>query len=214
MDAHLTQIVGNNTQIVIPIFSGDAGIKFINSYGNLPSITCVPIGINVLAQDSGFWDETRGRCNSSIGIDTVYETNKTDKTLPFWYAYKAEYGTDPVYTATGTYDTFYQLKWMIESSMTLDPDVNVAKLESNDKASGGMKGAGGWSAYNPDHSPVYGWPFGTGLAVQWISGKKNFLIAPGLYPSDPYSTIAMTPPYGILLNQTLMKLPPDFYFYD
>ena len=55
---------------------------------------------------------------------------------------------------------------------------------------------------------------GIGLAVQWISGKKNFLVAPGLYPSDPYSTIAMTPPYGTLLNQTLMTLPPGFYFYD
>ena len=141
--------------------------------------------------------------------------NKTYKTLPFWNAYKAKYATDPVYTATGTYDTFYQLKWMLESSMTLDPDVNVAQLESvKDLPGGGMVGAGGYLAYDLSHCPRYGWPFGTGLAVQWISGKKNFLIAPGLYPSDPYSTIAMTPPYGTMLNQTLMTLPPGFYFYD
>ena len=213
MDAHFNTIVGNNTQIVIPIISGDAGIKFANSYGDLPGgQTCIPIGINVLAQDSGFWSETGGRCNYSIGIDTLYETNKTSRTLPFYYAYKAAYGVDPLYTASGTYDTFNQLKWLLESSMSLDPDYNVGYLESNDKASGGIEGAGGYGAYNPDHSPVYGWPFGIGLAVQWINGEKNFLVAPGLYPSDPYSTIAGAPPYGIMLNQTLMTLPPDFYW--
>ncbi len=209
MDAHFNTIVTANTSIVIPIISGTAGLPFANSYGDLPGgQTCIPIGINVVAQESEFWTDTGGRCNYSIGIDSVYETNKTAKTLAFWNAYVAKYGTDPVYTATGTYDTIYQFKWMLEHSSSLDPDVNVAQLETLTQASGGIVGAGGVLAYDASHSPVYGWPFAVGLAVQWISGAKNFLAAPGLYPSDPYSPV---PPFGAMLNQTLITLPPLIY---
>jgi len=216
MAAHWNTIVANNTQLVIPIIASDAGLIFAESYGDLPGLgqTCIPIGINVLGQEAGFWTETAGRCNYSVGIDTVFETNKTSKTLPFWNAYKAEYATDPVYTASGTYDTIYQLKWMLEATDSFDSDVNVIQLETLTKSSGGLEGTGGFSAYDASHSPVYGYPFGVGLAVQWMNGAKKFLYAPGLYPSDPFSTIAGAPPYGTMLNQSLMVLPPNFHFYD
>ncbi|MHA2269132.1 MAG: ABC transporter substrate-binding protein [Promethearchaeota archaeon] len=209
MDAHFNTVVAANTSIVIPIISGTAGLTFANSYGDLPGgQTCVPIGINVLGQEAEFWTDTGGRCNYSIGIDTVFETNKTSKTMAFWNAYVAEYGTDPVYTATGTYDVIYQIKWMLENTASFNPDVNVAQLETLTRASGGLEGAAGYSAYDASHSPEYGYPFGVGLAVQWISGAKQFIAAPGLYPSDPYSPV---PPFGAMLNQTIITLPPDIF---
>jgi ABC-type branched-subunit amino acid transport system substrate-binding protein len=215
MDDYFNTTVIANTQIVIPIISSPAGLTFANSYGDLPGgQTCIPIGINNIAQDSDFWTDTSGRCNYSVFLDSIYETNKTSKTLPFWYAYKAQYGIDPIYTATGSYDAIYQLAWALETADSFDPDTVVVQLETLNRSGGGIEGAGGWLAYDYSHSPEYGWQFAVGLAIQWMNGYKNFLIAPGLYPSDPYSSITGLPPYGTMLNQTVMVLPPEFYYYD
>ena len=212
MDTYFSYIVGNNTQIVIPLISGPAGLKFANSYGQLSGgPSCIPIGINVRSQDADFWDTTIGNCNYSVGIEAVYQTNKTTKTLPFWNAYKTEYGNDPIYTAACSYDAVYQLRWALNETQSFNSDILVTQLGTLTRASGGLEGATAWLAYDNSHSPVYGWPFSTGLALQWMNGQKNFLIGPGLYPSDPYSTV---PPYGTMLNQTLMVLPPNLYFYD
>ncbi|MFX0026731.1 MAG: ABC transporter substrate-binding protein [Candidatus Hermodarchaeota archaeon] len=212
MDTYFSYIVGNNTQIVIPLITGPAGQIFANSYGQLSGgPSCIPIGINVRSQDSNFWGDTFGNCNYSVGIEAAYDTNKTTKTMPFWNAYKTAYGKDPIYTAACSYDAIYQLKWALNETQSFNPDNLVAQLETLTRASGGLEGATAWLAYYNSHSPVYGWPFSTGLALQWMNGQKNFLIGPGLYPSDPYSTM---PPYGTMLNQTLMVLPPNLYFYD
>jgi len=53
MAAHWATVDGNNTQIIIPIISGSAGLIFANSYGTYQP-GCVPIGINVVSQDGDF----------------------------------------------------------------------------------------------------------------------------------------------------------------
>jgi hypothetical protein len=214
MDTYFSDIVGSNTQIVIPLITGPAGLIFANSYGQLSGgPSCIPIGINVRSQETDFWDATTGNCNYCVDIEAVYETNKTTKTLPFCYSYKTEYGSDPIHTAACSYDAIYQLIWALNWTQSFDSDILVTQLETLTKVSGGLEGATAWFAYDNSHSPVYGWPFSVGLAIQWMNGHKNFLIAPGLYPSDPYSIMIM-PPYGTMLNQTLMVLPPNLYFYD
>ena len=212
MDTYFSYIVGNNTQIVIPLITSPAGQTFADSYGQIPGgPSCIPIGINARSQDEDFWSTTGGNCNYSVGIEAVFDTNKTTKTIPFWNAYKTEYGNDPIYTAACSYDAVYQLKWALDEIQSFNSDILVTQLETLTKASGGLEGATAWFAYYNSHSPVYGWPNSVGLAIQWMNGQKNFLIGPGLYPSDPYSTM---PPYGTMLNQTLMVLPPNLYFYD
>ncbi len=205
LNAHWKTIDDAHTQIVIPIISGSAGLTFATTYGDYEP-KCVPIGINVLAQDADFGKDTSNRSDYCVTLESVYETNKTSKTLPFWYAYIDKWDTSPIYTATGTYDSMYQLKWALEGAQSFKSDDVVTQLEKL-KPGAGLEGAGGVGAYDASHSPVYGWPYAMGLAIQWYQGKKTLVPAVGLYPSDPYSTIAGKPPYGILLNTTPFQMP-------
>ncbi|MFW9822339.1 MAG: ABC transporter substrate-binding protein [Candidatus Thorarchaeota archaeon] len=200
MESHWTTIDNAHTQIVIPIISGSAGLTFATSYGDSKP-KCVPIGINVLAQDADFSIDTSDRCNYSVTLESVFETNKTSKTLPFWYAYETKWSTTPVYTATGTYDAIYQLEWALENGLSFDPDDIVTQLETLVKGAG-LEGAGGIGAYDASHSPVYGWPHGMGLAIQWYNGSKILVPGPGLYPSG----LGIFPG-GALQNMSPFKVP-------
>ncbi len=88
MAAHWTTIDDANTQIVIPIISGSAGLIFANSYGTFQPGS-IAIGINVLALDGNFWTDTGGLAEYGVTLESVFEKNKTTKTIPFWDAYVA-----------------------------------------------------------------------------------------------------------------------------
>jgi len=211
MATYLSRIRGNNTQILIPIFSGPVGTTFATAYYD-DETPCVPIGINVVAQDSEFWSITNGKCEYGITMESVFETNKTSLTLAFWSAYETEFGHSPIYTAVGSYDAIYQLAWAIETAQSLDNDILVTTLEGITKANPRL-GAGGNGAYWPNsHGPVYGWPYGTGLMIQWYDGSKRLIPGPGQYPSG--LGIMVPPSYG-LQNMDPFRLPDwGIYFYD
>jgi hypothetical protein len=198
-------IDGNNTQIVIPIISGTAGLTFANSYGD-EQPACVPIGINVLAQDADFWDDTNGRCEYGVTLESVFETNKTSKTLVFWNNYLGNFSISPIYTATGSYDAINQLAWAINQSQSLNPDTVVAAMETI-TVDNPLEGAGGYGAYDSSHCIVEGWPFGTALAIQWYGGSKTMVPGVGIYPSGVY--------YPALQNMSPFQLPSwGIYYYD
>lgn len=213
MAAHWTKIQGNNTQIVIPIISGSAGLTFATSY-LAAKPNCIPIGINVLAQDANFWVDSAGGANYGVTLESVFETNKTHLTLPFWYNYIGNFTDSPIYTATGSYDAIHQLAWALEGAQSFDVDTLVTKLETITYANQ-LAGAGGMGAYDSSHCAVYKWPSGIGLAIQWVNGSKHLIPAVGIYPSNPWSLAAMTPPYGTLLNMSALALPHwGLYYYD
>ena len=213
METILDYVEGNNTQIVIPIFSGGTGYTFSRSYGNRKP-HCLPYGINVVSQDSEYWEDTAGACNYSITMDSIYDTNKTELTLNFYDDYVAEYGVDPFYTAVGSYDAVYQLAWAIKDADSFDPDDLVDSLESIPK-SAPLIGAGGCTAYTPSHCNYYEWPMGIGLAIQWVNGSKHLIPGLSVYPSDPWSTFYGIPPFGTLLNMTSITIPYwGLYYFD
>ncbi|MFX1574913.1 MAG: ABC transporter substrate-binding protein [Promethearchaeota archaeon] len=213
LEGYWDDIEDANTQIVIPIFSGATGQKFSISYGaNQPH--CLPYGINVISQSSSHWDDTAGACNYSITMESVYDTNKTSKTRKFLYDYNDKYSTDPIYTATGSYDAVYSLAWAIEDADSFDPDDIVTALESIQK-SAPLMGAGGGTAYTPSHCNYYEWPIGIGLAIQWVNGSKHLIPGISVYPSDPWSTYFGIPPFGTLLNMTSIAIPYwGLYYFD
>ena len=114
----------------------------------------------------------------------------------------------------GSYDAIYQLAWALEGADTFDVDMLVTELEKITYASP-LEGAGGFGAYDKSHCAVFKWPSGIALAIQWVNGSKKLVPAVGIYPSNPYSQLAMTPPYGYLLNMTPLALPDwGLYYYD
>ena len=213
MAAHWTKIQGNNTQIVIPIISGAAGLTFATSYGAAKP-NCIPIGINVLAQDADFWTDSAGGANYGVTLESVFETNKTPATLPFWYNYIGNFSTSPIYTATGSYDAVHELAWALEGTQSFDDDDLITKLETLSYTNQ-LLGAGGMGSYDASHCSIFKWPCGVALAIQWVNGSKKLVPAVGIYPSDPYSTLAGAPPYGTLLNMVPLALPDwGLYYYD
>jgi ABC-type branched-subunit amino acid transport system substrate-binding protein len=214
MDAYWAQLEAANTQIVIPIISGEAGLVFSNSYGdNEPHM--IPIGINVMSQDSAYWDQTEGRCEYGITLESVLRTNKTSYTIPLWDAYVTKWGDMPIYTAVGGFDAVSQYAWAFNKSQTLDPDTIVTTLDSMDKA----HPVEGWSAFgaydnantppndNTRHCIVEGWPYGTSLAVQWFNESKRLVPGVGIYPSAPWTTYLGSAPTGTLQFMEPIRYP-------
>ncbi len=213
METYWDEVEDADTQIIIPIFSGAAGLTFSISYGaNKPS--CIPYGINVVSQDAGYWVDTAGAANYGVTMESVFPTNKTSLTETFHADYVAEYATTPIYTAVGAYDAVYQLAWAIEGAQTLDPDLLVTKLETLKRGAGNhLEGAGGFAAYTPGHSSWYGWPYGIGLAIQWVNGSKTLVPGVSVYPSGPWS--GPIPPFGTLSNMVSIAVPDwGLHYFD
>ncbi|MFX1571705.1 MAG: ABC transporter substrate-binding protein [Promethearchaeota archaeon] len=204
MESHWDTVDKAKTQIVVPIISGSAGLTFCQSYASKKP-KCIPIGINVLSQDGEFWELSEGTCEYGVSLESVYETNKTPLTLPFWNAYVEKWEQTPIYTATGTYDSMFQLAWALNDTQSTDPDGIVDALESwttNLTEGNYMIGAGGFVAYDKSHCTILGYPFSAALAIQWYDGEK--ILVPGqlLYPSGGLS------PYGPALeNMSPLALP-------
>jgi len=197
MAAHWATVNNTNTQIVIPIISGSAGLTFANSYGTYQP-GCVPIGINVMSQDGDFWADTGGLCEYGVSLESIYQTNKTSKTLDFWDDYVAEYGVSPIYTATGSYDAIYMYAHAFNVSQSLNTDAVITALEGI-TTSNPLEGSAGMGAFDRSHCTVEGWPFGTALAIQWFDGGKILVPGVGIYPSGVY--------YNALANLQSLKLP-------
>ncbi|MCJ7651933.1 MAG: ABC transporter substrate-binding protein [Candidatus Lokiarchaeota archaeon] len=196
MDAHWATLDAANTQIVIPIISGEAGLVFSNSYGdNEPGM--IPLGINVMSQDSAYWGQTAGRCEYGITLESVIRTNKTSYTIDIWDDYVAKWGDTPIYTAVGGFDAVSQYAWAFNTSQSLNPDTIVTTLESMTKTNS-VEGFSAFGAYdNADTPPndktrhciVEGWPYGTSLAIQWHNEAKALVPGIGIYPSGIWATL-------------------------
>jgi len=205
MAAHWATVDANNTQIIIPIISGSAGLIFANSYGTYQP-GCVPIGINVVSQDGDFWADTGGLCEYGVSLESIFQTNKTSITLDFWADYVAEYGVSPIYTATGSYDAIYAYAYAFNESQSLNTDAVITALEGITTANP-LEGSSGFAAFDASHCIVEGWPFGTALAVQWFDGGKILVPGVGIYPSGVY--------YNALTNLQALELPSwGLTFYD
>ena len=198
MAAHWATVNDTNTQIVIPIISGSAGLTFANSYADFRP-GCIPIGINVASQDGEFWTQSNGKCEYGVTLESIFETNKTSKTMKFWKDY-IEYtnGISPIYTATGSYDAIYAYAYAFNVSQSLNTLAVIEALEGITK-SNPLEGSSQWLAFDKSHCCIEGWPYGTALALQWIDGAKNLIPGVGIYPSGYY--------YHALLNMSALTLP-------
>ena len=206
MAAHWDTVEDNNTQIVIPIISGSAGLTFANSYGDFKP-GCVPIGINVVSQDGEFWTQSNGKCEYGVSLESIFKTNKTSKTLTFWDDYVTEYGVSPIYTATGSYDAIYAYARAFEEAQSLSTAAVITALEAID-TSDPMEGCSQYLAFDSSHCCVEGWPLGTALAVQWFNGSKILVPGVGIYPSGVLSPVT-------LQNLQALELPSwGLNFYD
>ncbi len=193
MDGYMSQIDGNATQILIPVISAQGGILMMNSYDTAkPGF--VVVGVDVQSQLESFWDDTNGNCAFETVLQALHNTSKTDKSIPFWNAFVAEYGHEPLYTAVGSYDAVYTYTWAINESQSFNADTIVSQMETITTANP-LPGAGGMGVYTLSHDILEGYPYGYTLFVQWqADGTKAVVSSGGLvYPDSIVTGSYQTP---------------------
>ncbi len=124
-------IKASGAEITVPIISGPTGLYYSDVYGDTdqPSLS---LGINVMGQQSIFWEQTGGNCEYEIAMTSFIRHAKTPFTLSFWDHYVGTYGVAPLYTATGAYDATLTLADAMYQAQSLDTDDIIAQLEESE----------------------------------------------------------------------------------
>jgi branched-chain amino acid transport system substrate-binding protein len=186
LTAEMTAIQSADADIICTTISGPLGIPYARSWGEL-KVPAASVGINVEAQNLGFWDATNGFGNYDT-TQATYCVNAgyTDATLPFVNEFMQRYGVVPNYTA-GTYDAMYCLTQAITRAGKFDSDSVVAELEKTDvpDATGAyvFRYTGMDAPLGNPHDVLYGPGFSTGMASQWQNGELL-----GVWPNPAYAT--------------------------
>ena len=162
--AELSAIQRSGAHIAFNIFSSSVGITFAKQLGEL-KVPVAPVGINVEAQKSGFWEATGGKGNYTLTLNTLARVKITDKTIPFYDKYQKLYKEVPNYTA-GTYDALYLLKDAVEKAGSLDSDKVVAMMEKTDTPD-----TAGRVVFDKSHDITWGPGYITAVGTQWQDGK-------------------------------------------
>jgi len=179
MDGYIGQLDGNNTQLLIPVISAQGGILMMNSYASVKAGFDI-VGIDVQSQLETFWVYTGGNCAYETILQSLHNTSKTAKSVPFWNAFIAEYGHEPLYTAVGSYDAVYTYVWAINESQSFSANAIVTQLETINTGNP-LPGAGGLAAFTTSHDVQEGYPYGYTLFVQWHDDGSKAVVTTGGY---------------------------------
>ncbi|MGY5876472.1 MAG: ABC transporter substrate-binding protein [Candidatus Thorarchaeota archaeon] len=198
-----SQIDAAGAQIAVPVISAQGGILMMTQYASAQP-KCVVAGIDVMSQLESFWTETGGACEYEITLQSTIRTNKTSLTIPFWDAFDAEFGSEPLYTAVGSYDAMYVLLEAITEGQTFDSDRLIPYLEDIDVANP-LEAASGHIAFTAIHDlyegydPISGTIYSVTLFVQWqADGAKECVSSGGqVYPEYVVTAPLVLPSWGI-----------------
>lgn len=181
MDGYISQLVANNTQIVIPCISAQGGILMMNSYGTAQP-PFVIIGIDVQSQEDEFWGYSNQACLYETVLSGSADTDRTYKSAAYWAAYQAEYGHTPLYTSGGAYEAVNLFAHAINMSHSLSRETMVTTLEGID-VDNYYTGVASRIAFTRSHDILEGWPYGHTLFVQWQPGASRIVVPSyGVYP--------------------------------
>jgi branched-chain amino acid transport system substrate-binding protein len=197
------QIDAAAAQITIPIISAQGGILMTTQYVAIQP-KCLMVGIDVMSQLDNYWAETGGACQHEVILQSTVRTNKTSLTISFWDSFVSHYGSEPLYTAVGSYDAMYTLLYGINKTQSLNSTLIVPNLETINTATP-LKGAAGNLAFTSWHDLREGYDPGTGdiwavtLFAQWQAGGTKACVSSGgyVYPEYVVTAPLTLPSWGI-----------------
>jgi branched-chain amino acid transport system substrate-binding protein len=195
------QIDDAEAQITVPIISAQGGILMSTQYAQVQPKT-IMAGIDVMSQLDSYWNDTDGNCLYEIELQSTLRTNKTDKTIPFWDAFREKFKSDPLYTAVGSYDSMYLLREGIDQAQSFNSTMIIPYLEAMD-VNNPFMAAGGNTAFTPSHDLFVGYIgdqiYSVALMCQWQAGGHKECVSTGglLYPSSIVTAPLVLPPWGI-----------------
>jgi len=212
--SYWSDIDSAGAQLTISIISSSDAITMVKSYSAVKP-GCLLAGINVEAQLDSYWDDTEGKCQYEILMQSIHRTNKTTRTIPFWDSYIATFGIEPYYTGAGSYDAVRLIAEVISNTQTFNPDPNIAALE-NITTSNPFEGVSGNIAFTNSHDLVEGYPYAFTLFSQWqLDGDKIVLPSfNSIYPDTLATGLYSIPYWGINNLVGGQALPGDFTLYS
>jgi branched-chain amino acid transport system substrate-binding protein len=195
------QIDAAGAQITVPIISAQGGILMSTQYASVEPKT-IMAGIDVMSQLDSYWNETGGGCEYEIQIQSTIRTNKTALTIPFWDAFVDKFGSGPLYTAVGSYDSMYILAEGIERAQSFNSTLIIPYLEDMN-VDDPWAGAGGNIAFTPSHDLFEGYIgddiYSVALFCQWQAGGHKECVTTGglVYPNSIVTAPLALPSWGI-----------------
>ncbi len=195
------QIDAAGAQITIPIISAQGGILMTTQYASVQPKT-IMAGIDVMSQLDTYWNETGGACQYEVQIQSTLRTNKTALTIPFWDAFVEKYGSEPLYTAVGSYDSMYILAEGIDRAQSFNSTLIIPYLEAMNVTTPWI-GAGGNIAFTPSHDLFEGYIgpkiYSVTLFCQWQAGGHKECVSTGglVYPDSIVTAPLVLPSWGI-----------------
>ena len=195
------QIDDAEAQITVPVISAQGGILMSTQYASVQPKTLLA-GIDVMSQLDSYWNETNGGCRYEVQQQAMIRTNKTTKSIAFWDAFRAAYNADPLYTAVGSYDAVYLLKYGITQAQSFNSTEIVPYLEAL-TTTHPYEGVAGNVAYTPGHDLFVGYSdttiYSISIYCQWQAGGHKACVSTGglLYPEYIVTNPLELPPWGI-----------------
>ena len=190
----LTAIQRTGAHIILTMIAGPVGIPLAKQAGEL-KIPAVQVGINSTAARDDFWEITQGNGNYIMISDTYCQgAEYNELTSAFIEAYHKRYGQTPIFTSSTYSLVKYLLYNTIKEAGTLDADKLVSILENSiTKTSSGIIAFEKDAEGRPLHDIKYGPGWATGLALQWVDGKKQ-AVWPYFKWMSPYWEYSVEPP--------------------
>ncbi len=147
-EAPFKTFTDKGANFVIEISSTQVGIQLGKAWADLKPNFALG-GINVAGQSSAYFGVTKavGELNGPAG---AVRAPVSEKTIPFFDAFKSKYNRDPLYNGVSTYDGVYTLHEAAVRAGELGADALVTELEKTDRV-----GAQGVERFNETHDVVY-----------------------------------------------------------
>ena len=212
----LGRIEADGSHIIFTILSGPVGVTYGKQMGDL-AIPALTVGINVEAQDPGFWDATEYAAGEfgaegmiTLGTYAPNVAQSGNLTSDFL----DEFAGLPVYTAS-SYDIINTVVTAIKAKATYDADAGVASVKADDLIAwyedplNAQTITGGKAGYYKDEAPYntwikasplpvpvyahdlkYGPDWVTGLGVQWQEGDPDEGVQIGVWPKAEFGAYA------------------------
>ena len=183
--AQFKALKDKGAQFVIEVNSTQVGIQLGKQWATLKPGFALG-GINVAGQSSAYFGITKavGELNGPAGIARA---PVSEKTIPFFDAFQAEYKRDPLYNGVSTYDGIYALHEAAVRAGSLEADALVTELEKTDRI-----GAQGVEKFDDKHDVIYSATDPkAGLALLYFQyqadGTKKIVYPASLAEGNTYS---------------------------
>ncbi|MEW5911838.1 MAG: ABC transporter substrate-binding protein [Thermodesulfobacteriota bacterium] len=176
----------SGAQVLFTVQAASPGVPLTKQWAE----TQLPVhqaGYSLSSQVFNFWDKTGGKCYTEVTqLINGGRAPLSPGTIPFYDNYVKEFDQCPPYTAFGSYDALYLLKYVAEQIKSLDTDKLIKALEKVD-----YQGVAGRIRFTKDHEEVYGEEGKLPVWIQWQGARKMEVIFPFKYATGKY----ITPPW-------------------